>query len=276
MPAVQLSRLSSEIDFLSRQFLFPVEFQQGLHALLERYATLVYRPGQLVKATRNIQEYHVPPLVLNRLEQRLSQLCQANPQSSLSLADILWKDPYLECRHLSAYILGQYPLVSPDPVVNRIYAWCQPKEDAAVIQAILIQAGARLRVEQPLTWIVMVQKWLEQPDTFYQKTALKALLPLIMDPQFENLPPIFQVISPLVKNPPSALQGELKDVLSALAVRSPGETSYFLKQILVLTKNTSLTRIVRKIIPELPTVMQNSLRNALQSLQGNEEDKTSI
>ena len=263
MPAVQLVRLKEQIAQLAWYFTRPVEFQKQLHALLDFYSDRTYRPGQAVKARPLIMTYHVGPLVLRQLEHNLSHLCQENPGAALALVDVLWKDIYLEPRLLAASLLGLTPLTPPEAVLERILAWSDPEMDIQLLEILTSRGSVRLRREQPERWLVLIEDWLSDQKNEVQAIGLKALLPLIQDREFENLPRIFRLLGTLVQNAPKGLQSELIEDLMGLARRSPAETAYFLRQMMSIGNSPATTRLVRRCLPAFNEEMQANLRKAL-------------
>ena len=268
MTAVQLSRLRTQVSELSWKFTQPQEFQSSLQDLFEYYADRVYRPGQIVQTQTQklIPTYHTPLLVLHQLELELGKHCQGNPSAALALANILWKDAYLEPRILATFILGQAPLNPPDPVPDILIKWCQPNEDKEVLNAALIQGGVYLRKEYPEKWLELVQKWLNASDPSIKAIGLQALLPLIQNRQFENLPQIFKLISPIIQTSPAATQTELLTVIQTLIERTPTETAFFLRQVVNLGIELDAIRLIRRTLKLFNPKTQASLRASLMEL----------
>jgi hypothetical protein len=102
----------------------------------------------------------------------------------------------------------------------------------------------------------------------FQAMGLHALLPLIQDRDYQNLPPVFSSISPLLQSAPAAIQVELIEVISALARRTPKETVYYLRQVLTVGQGAGADRLIRKALPAFDAESQSSLRSALQTRAG--------
>ena len=60
--------------------------------------------------------------------------------------------------------------------------------------------------EHPQSMIRLIQDWLESTKPLYQQLGLRALLPLVENPQFENLPVFYRLIQPLACNVPTGLR----------------------------------------------------------------------
>jgi hypothetical protein len=265
MPAVSLNRLKTQIAGLAWKFTSPDDFRRAVRDLFELYADRAYRAGEVVQAERKALAYHSPPLVLRQLELELGRHIQENPEAALSAADALWQDEYLELRLVAAFLLGQAPVDNPQPVLKRLSAWCQAKEDRQALDGLLDRGSERLRREQPERWFELIQDWLNQGRPQYDSMALRALLPAVRDRQFENIPPIYQVIGPLLSAPAAAVQSNLFEVLKALARRSPVETAYFLRQAVSLNPNPAVLRSVRRALPAFPENIGEGLRAVMKN-----------
>jgi hypothetical protein len=268
MPAVQMIRLKAQIGELAWQFTRPGEFQQALTELFNYYSERSYRPGQAAQPVSLTPMYHLPLLILRQLALDLSPYCLENPSAALALADTLWKDIYLEPRLLAVTLLGHLPVQPEEPLVERLQSWCQPGENKELLNTIFRQTSLKLRRQLPERWLGIIKGWLNDPRTPFQAMGLNALLPLIQDRDFENLPPIFGSISPLLQSAPAAIQVELIAVISALARRSPKETVYYLRQVLTVAQDAGADRLIRKTLPAFTLEDQTSLKSALQTRPG--------
>ncbi len=265
MPAVQLPQLKAQLDELTWKFSRPEDFRRGVNDLFDLYADRSYRAGQMVQGGRGMPAYHIPALVLSQLQLELVRHIQENPGAALAAADALWKDAYLEPRLVAAYLLGQAPVDPPAPVIERLKAWCQPKLERQALEVLLEHGCVRLRKEATRAWFDLLQDWLDTLRAEYEIMALKAVLPAVRDREFENLPPIYQMVSPLVQSPRTGLQGELDTMIAALAKRSPTETAYFLRQTLGLGPGINTVRLVRRALPAFPENLQENLKTALKN-----------
>jgi hypothetical protein len=96
---------------------------------------------------------------------------------------------------------------------------------------------------------------------------LRALLPLVENPQFENLPVFFRLVQPLACNVPPGLKPDLLDVLTALAHRSPNETAYFLRQTLIYPDAPDIAWLIRQLLNEFPPEQQEMLHNVVKEAE---------
>ena len=264
MPAFQLAKLKSQINDLGDSFTRPKEFRQGLKDILEKYANWGYRPGLEVTSVSLIPSYHMPPLVLHLIEQEIIKLSQKYPGAAISLADNLWQDEYLEPRLLAVTLLGQCTLSPPEPVINRIREWGMPGEEKRILDALFESGTINIRKKLPEQWLGLIEGWIVDGDASYQALGIRALLSIISDSQFANLPPVFRMLGMVFQRSNADQYPVLEDVFEALAYRSPSETAYFLRQQLTSdSSNDVISHIARRTMSYLPQAGQESIRDVL-------------
>lgn len=265
MPAAELTRLRVQINALIDQFTDPNRFRIGLRDLFEMYANLAYRPGQTVLSQSLLPSYRTPKLVMRQLELQLGTTCQERPDDALAVIETLWGDTYLEPRQLSVVLLGAIPASHSDAVVNKIEVWAQPDENSRMLNALFQDGTATLRRSAPKKLLALIEDWVSADKTDLQALGVRALVPLVRDKQFENLPPVYGMLSPLLQYLHPALQTDLQIAIEALAQRSPMETIYFLRQSLNIASTPATARLIRRCLPAFAPDQQASLRAALQA-----------
>jgi hypothetical protein len=110
----------------------------------------------------------------------------------------------------------------------------------------------------------LINEWLAANEMHYQKIGLRTLLPLVQDPDIENLPIFFNLIQPFARSLPTSISPDLIDIVEVLARRSPQETAYFLRQTLSFPNSPDTPWLIRQVIKFFPTEIQTSLRKALK------------
>ena len=118
----------------------------------------------------------------------------------------------------------------------------------------------------------MAQNWLLADDRFLKLLGLRTLIPIIEDPEFENLPIFYRMIQPLTRSAHPSLRQDLLDVLSALAERSPKETAFFLRQTLDMPSAADTAWLIRQTLPVFPTDTQAGLREAVRGMDAPSSD----
>jgi hypothetical protein len=259
MPAVDLDRLKHQIDGLIWRFTRPAEFVQELHEIFSYYSDRVYRPGELVQKKSSIQAYHVPSLVTRQLEIDLHQRCIENPGAALSLIDALWQESMLEPRVLAATLLGKPPLTCQQDISNRLITWSRQTTDGDLLRTLLDKGASRLQQEKPEAWIQILKEWSTSEGKGTQRAMLLAITSMLQNPDFENLPPLFDMTAIALNNHPQALQHELIEVITLLKEHSPAECAYFLRQIIRLGVSDATARFLRKAIALFEEPVRSSL-----------------
>ncbi|MGE5465254.1 MAG: DNA alkylation repair protein [Syntrophothermus sp.] len=262
MPAIDLARLKKQTAQLVDLFDRPPEFLRANREILDYYVNRTLR-AQAVAPSSVLPTYRTPTVVLHQIEKELGPLAARQPIQALELADALWDEGWLETRLLAAYLLGRIP-PQEERLLARLTAWTQAVRDPEVRAALLTTSLTRLRKETPDLFLVLVKEWLHPARQRMWSNGIQALVPLISSPDFDNLPPIFEVISPILKAAPATLQFDLQDLLIALFNASPSETTYFLQQILSGTKSIVPAVALRRMLPEFPQELQTSLREMLR------------
>ncbi|HEX9330231.1 MAG TPA: DNA alkylation repair protein [Anaerolineales bacterium] len=262
MPAIDLARLRKQTAQLADIFDQPSAFLRELREVLEFYVNRSLRsPG--VAPSSVLQTYRTPVVVLRQIEKELGSIAERQPIQALELADALWDEGWLETKLLAAFLLGRIP-PQEERLLARLTAWTQAVRDSEVRAALLTTSLSRLRKETPDLFLVLVKEWLHPARQRMWSNGVQALVPLISSPDFDNLPPIFEIVEPILKSSPATLQFDLQELIITLFEASPDETTYFLQQILKETKSPLPAVALRRMSPKLPPELQSSLREMLR------------
>ena len=262
MPAIDLARLKKQTAQLADLFDQPSEFLRAHRDILDYYVNRTLRT-QSVAPSSVLPTYRTPPVVLRHIENELGPVAEKNPIQALELADALWDEGWLETLLLAAFLLGRIP-PQEERLLARLTAWTQAVRDPEVRAALLTTSLTRLRHETPDLFLVLVREWLHPARQRLWSNGIQALVPLISSPDFDNLPPIFETIEPILKAAPVALQFDLKELIVTLYKASPSETTYFLQQIVQKTRSPLPSVALRRMSPEFPPELQTSLREILR------------
>jgi hypothetical protein len=264
MPAIDLSRLRKQASRLTDFFFVPDEFLKHLHEMLDFYVNRSLRTVENIAPGSNLPTYRTPPVILKQIEMELGQLASANPSEALDLADLLWDEGYLETLLLAAFLLGRIP-PQENRLLARLTAWTSQVRDADVRSALLTTSLARLRKETPAQFIELIREWLHPARARTWANGIQALIPMVADPDFENLPPVLDAIEPIVQAAPADIQVYLEDLIIALYKASPTETVFFLQQVLTESKNDMTRTTMRRILPAFPAELQSELRELIRN-----------
>ena len=262
MPAIDLARLKKQTAHLADLFDQPSDFLREHREILDYYVNRTLR-SQGVAPSSVLPTYRTPVVVMRQIETELGPVAEKKPIQALELADALWDEGWLETLLLAAFLLGRIP-PQEERLLARLTAWTQAVRDPEVRAALLTTSLTRLRDETPDLFLVLVKEWLHPARQRMWTNGIQALIPQINSPDFDNLPPIFDVVEPIIKASPATLQFDLKELIIALYKASPDETIYFIQQILKETKSPLLAVSLRRMSPDLPQELQAHLREILR------------
>ncbi len=266
MPAIDIARLKIQAAALVENFDQPDVFLKNLHEILDLYADRTLRIGVVSAPITVIPSYRVHQSVLRQIEQELLPLASTFPEPAMALTDSLWKDGYLETRLLAAALLGRINPSTP-LLLDRVSAWVSRARDKTLRNALLGNSLGRLRHETPEQFLNLMKEWLSPDWPKMWPNAILAILPLIQDPAYDNLPPVYDLIKPIIENPPTTLQLEISELINALYIASPKETTFYLKQILLLSQNSHTLLFFRRALPAINDELREPMREWLRSAQ---------
>ncbi|MDD2922808.1 MAG: alpha/beta fold hydrolase [Anaerolineales bacterium] len=266
MPAIDLARLRKQANRLADFFFLPEEFMKHLREMLDFYVNYTLRTKENVAPGSNLKTYRTPPAVLTQIENELRAAAEANPEAALNLADTLWGEGALETCLLAANLLGRIP-PREEHLLPRLTLWTGQVRDPDVRAALLSTSLTRLRKESPAQFLNLVREYLHPARPRSWSNGLQALLPMIADAGYENLPPIFDMVEPIIEEAPSALQNDLAELIVALYRAAANETIFLLKHILQNTENPMTAIALRRMSSAFPPPLEKELREYLRPQQ---------
>jgi hypothetical protein len=264
MPAIDLARLKKQTAQLTDLFNRPEEFVRAVHGMLEFYVNRSLRAVDSVAPASVLETYRTPSVILRSIETELAPLAVENPDQALDLADHLWDEGWLEMRLLAASLLGRLP-PREERLLPRLTAWTMQVRDASVRSALLTTSLVRMRQETPDHFLVLVGEWLNPERQRMWSNGIQALLPLIQDPSYHNLPPVFDLLTHVVEAAPGTLQSDLVDLFQSLMRASPTETIYFLRQVITNSPTPMTATTFRRISPSLPPKLAEAVRDLVKA-----------
>ena len=263
MPAIDLARLKIQTARLAEKFAEPETFLRDLNELLDFYTNRSIRTAQVVQRL-SAPTYHTPRPVLRQIEGELAALAEKNPRAGVDLVKVLWKADSLESRLLAAHLLGSLPSDLAMPTLALLPDWLNQSTDKAIHTALLTNALARVRREKPEAFFNLLEGLLGSAQSALQVWGLQALIPLLQDPHFENLPAVFRILRPAMLAASPATQLEFQACLAALERHSLTETVAFLREIMREAPNPMMLRIFRRVLPGLSQELQEALLEILR------------
>lgn len=253
MPAIQLARLKIQTAALVDKAYDPPGFVRAFVEFLDYYADRTYRPGRVRGEPPLSPAFFVPKPVLREVVKSLRPFAESNREATLQLADALWEQPYFESRELSACLLG---LIQPDPaqpILARVSAWTRSPTEIRLVETLVTEGLKRVASELPDRYFAAIKMWLASPAVDLRRLGLKCLPPLLESPSFHDLPAVFKVLTPLLREAPPMLRPDLFEVFQCLVRLSPHEAAYHLRQNLNFETQDLNTRwVLHRCVRYLP------------------------
>ncbi len=267
MPAIELARLKIQAARLAEKFGEPGAFLRDLDEMLGFYTNRTMRAAQIAQRL-SVPTYRTPRPVLRQIESELCPLAEERPGEAITLAGALWEANSLETRRLAAFLLGSLPSAQALSALARLPTWLNQSTDKEVRIALLTNAMARLRREKPEAFFSILEGWLGSSQPGLQVWGMQALIPLLQDPQFENLPAVFRILRPAILVLGPATQLDFQACLAALERVSLTETVAYLREIIQSNPEPMMLRIFRRILPALSQELQEALHASLREQSG--------
>jgi len=265
MPAVDPTRLRFQIESLMAFFKFPQKFHHQLQDIFGFYANRTLRFGDSIPARPLIPIYGLPKPVLQQLEIDLKRHITADPEAALILADELWKDTYLEIKSTAINILESVPITEPNPILMRIDNWLSPDLDKALISQLFSMGTLKLQDDFLDSWKGFLESLLNQNDPKWAALGIRGLSEVINTPEFKNLPAIFRLTGPFIQNPQQPYFRNLKLLIKNMALHSPTETGFFLKQALAVSESPNTAQLVKQCLPLFPEDIRQGLSASIKN-----------
>jgi hypothetical protein len=274
MPAINLPRLRKQVNELAPYCSEPEVFLRKLKDLFDYYGDRTLRPSQVAARPTAISAANVPQPVIRHVVGELVPYANSTPHLILDLSRELWKYGWLEHRLLACLLLGKLPSSYAEEIIQLAEEWCKQNHEEALLNAIAERSLAPLQSEHPDLLIAKAQEWIAAPTTKqdqqpslsaavllnFQKLGFRALLPLVADQGYENLPKIYKTLKPSLQTPAKVLRPDLLDLLRHLGRRSPQETAFFLRSLHTESPSTTLNWLIRRSLNAFPKDLQQSLR----------------
>jgi hypothetical protein len=263
MPAVEIPKLRARLGLLLTAGYEPVELARGIRRLFDLYAD----PTQLVTSQTppgSPKRFNTPLILSLEVEKAIQPICLEKPLEILPVIDALWGYPEIELRQLAVRLLGGFSRDQYPEVTRRIELWSRQGLEEDLLVFLLQTATISLRKNDPESWLNTLRGWGISDQPKQVALAIRGLLPLIEDKEFQNLPLVFTFLYPFFQPFRTDLAYELEAVLSTLISRSEIETVFFVKQLMGGNQVREYGRFLRRIMGQFSPGNQVSIKNALK------------
>jgi hypothetical protein len=213
----------------------------------------------------SLQSYFTPSQILRQIERELQPRVERLPEKGAILVTTLWMKKIYECRLLAARLLGMLQPAYAIPLLTQIPAWLAQSPDKEIRNALLTDSMARIRKENRDAFFLLLEDWLKSPRPVMQVWGMQALIPMLNESDFVNLPSVFRILHPAVVSVSPATQVDLQNCIKALEGISRKETMIFLRDILIHNKQTTLKRIMNRMLTSFSEELRSELRIYLRT-----------
>jgi hypothetical protein len=264
MPPIDPAVLRARTAALAGQMGDPAAAAAGVRRLLEYYADLTHRPSPKVVTSAATNEYKVPAPVLRAIVNALRGPAQADPAAGLGLAAALWAGGSREARRIAAELLGQAAPGAPAEALALIETWAPQVEGAETADALAeLGLGALMRAE-PGRYLEHARRWAAHPGRWVRRLGLSALMPLVKDRQWDNVPGALAVVRQVMTDGDAEVRKAAAAVLTGLGPKSPAEVRLFLRE-QALRSNNNANWIIRNALGGLDEPTQAEIIRLMRS-----------
>jgi len=269
MTAIQPALLKAQASQLALNYNNPAIFIRQLHELLDHYGRHVYRTGKTSIPTTILPSYKVPQPVLRQIELELVPYLGDHCEVSMALCDALWQEEVFEFKLLAATIIGKIPVDDPEMIIKRIYTWTLEVKDRTLTET-LFKKGFEYSINKDANSLISrASNWLNNSQLSKKSFGLQLILATLENQGFENLPQVFRLVAPFVREAPLALRSLIVQILQKLIERSPNETAYFLLQNIALSFDKDTAWFIRRCLRMFPPDIQDKLQDAIRIKESN-------
>jgi hypothetical protein len=230
MPPIDPASLRARTAALVAQFADPAAAAVSLRRLLDDYADRTHRLSPRMVASAGGFAYKTPPPVVRAIAVALRTPALADPLAALRLADALWAGGSREERRLAAEVLG---CVAPGVVTDALELvehWALTLESGETADALADLGLGPLFRTNPARFLDLARRWVASPARWMRRLALAAVLPLLKERQWDNVPGALAVVRPTMHDTDAEVRRAAAAVLEALGPRSPREVARFMRE----------------------------------------------
>lgn len=263
MPAIQLARLRSEVAQLISYADHHGRFIQQLNIFLERYANRAQRPGE-IGSRPILPTFNVPAPVLRQVKRELTIYISQNPDNANELINQLWHQKNFECRLLAVFLLGVVDLSPSTGLYERIKTYFLDNEDVGIAAALIDDSLSKLISMDLQMGENQIYQWLLTKSVRIKILGLRSLGLLLKIPSFQDMPWLFSVTSPYIRQSSPELRPYTLRLLQQLARQYPQELIYVFQDNLQFPEHTDTKWFIRNCQREFSPDYHPQLRKILQ------------
>jgi hypothetical protein len=230
MPPIDPAVLRARTAALPGKFPDAAAVATRVRRLLDEYADRTHRPSPVVVTSAVANEYKAPAPVVRAIVNALRAPLKADPAAALPTLAAIWAGGSREERRIAAELLGQVALADPPATLGLIEAWA-PEIESSETADVLAELGlGPLMLAEPARYLEQARRWVTSPLRWVRRFGLAALMPLVKERQWDNVPGALAVLRPVMGEADGEVRRQAALVLERLGPKSPAEVSRFLRE----------------------------------------------
>jgi len=259
MTAVDPQRLARELEALGAELENPKALRSRVIALLDIYANRTRRTGAGTDPERTPWSFDVPAPILRSLKLFMRERLASRPELAWDIIDELWHAGYRETQQLAAEVLM---LSSESRVAEWVEEHAAGSVDSATLATLARRGIAGWRQAEPAAFMSAASRWLHSESAPIRAFSLHGLGAAVMDPTFDELPALYGMLRGFDQPMRGESRRALLELVRALAIRSPAETTHFLLERLK-RGGAQADRLARSALEVLPKAQRSAIQKAL-------------
>ncbi len=264
MPPIDPAILRARTAALPGKFPNAEALATFVRRLLDEYADRTHRASPQVVSSAVANAYKAPAPVVRGIVNALRAPVRADPPAALRAVAAIWAGGSREERRIAAELLGQVALAAPAETLALIDTWA-PQIESAETAEVLAELGlGPLMLADPPQYLEHARRWVISPVRWVRRFALAAMLPLVKDRQWDNVPGALAVLRPVMTEADGEVRRAAANILEKLGPKSPAEVSRFLREQAVRA-NGNTQWIIRNALAGVPEAEQAEIVRLLRS-----------
>jgi len=264
MPPIDLARLRARTAAIAERFAEPAAAANAVRQMLDDYSDRSHRASPRVASRSLGYSFKVSPPVLRAIVMALRAPATASPAAALDIAGRLWQFGSREERRIAAELLGQVAVQQPADAHRLIDSWAPHIESGETADSLAEFGLGPLMRSDPATYLAEARRWVTFPHKWVRRFGLSALLPLVRDRQWDNIPGALAVVRLSMADADADVRRAAVTVLEGLAAKSPAEVGLFLREQAART-NSNTGAIVRAAMTVLDPEEQTAIFKVLHA-----------
>jgi hypothetical protein len=265
MPAIQLTVLKKQTNNIAKKFNQPDKFIRELGQLFDYYSNRIHRTGESGEPEPIQDHFNLPKPLISQLQLKLNDLPSKYPDEALDLCNRLWSQPYLEYHSLSSFLLGQIPVDRANEIFQIVENYVALDYDTTLLDTIADKSMEKIRKEKPNLLLKKCEDWIYSPNINLIRFSWLCLSYLVIETNFENLPGVFTLIGPSIREIDERFRLETVQLIISLVKRSSFETAYLLKKHWEVYQKADTAWLIRQCIEYFSPELQLSLRESIRT-----------